>query len=443
MGRVEVGEMESTHDEFRNYVPLPFWAMDSSEWLKYADGLAEADRGLLSLFPFKWAYVRPSDASSALKYLQEIRMATPEIGEDAIEDVHSHMPTFEQLVAKGSISWSREVCTSPPSYRFRMTPEWEKMSGVILNWPVFYPPLWNVYREMISSLDPVMTYLRIPEGYLGAAVLAWLRSHGIHDAKIRAIPGPVGDIWPRDYSPLYGIDADSGEAVAHKFTFAAYYEEYRRKYRYIVELDDTFAWAEGYKLARSEMMMDGGSVITDGDGTYIITQRVLDDNVGITDVREKIKAWLGADRLIVVDEEPGDMLGHVCNFKIIGPAKAVVGLPDRIDTPLWRYLKDIEKMLTALGYDVVVIPCGTELRHSAGWEHEDYPGAYSNSLIVNDRLLVPQYYWKGFENLNIRAVDAYKDALPGHEIVPVDCMIIGNGGGAVNCSSKEFPAVKD
>ena len=434
--------MKSSHKRFRNYVPLPFWAMDSNEWLKYVDGLAATDRGLLSCFPFKWAYVRPSEASSALKFLQEIEMATDGISEDIIEDIRSKMSSFEELVAGDSISWSRGHFDETPRYRFRMTPEWERMSGVILNWPVFYPPLWEVYKEMISGLDHVTTYLRIPEGYLGAAVLAWLRSQGIHDTKIRAIPGPIGDIWPRDYSPLFGIDTDSGAAVAHKFTFAAYYEEYRRRYRYIVEIDDTFAWTEGHRFVRSEVMMDGGSVITDGNGTYIITQRVMDDNAGIAGLEEKIKAWLGADQLVVVDEEPGDMLGHVCNFKMIGPAKAVVGVPDRTDTPLWRYLKGIEKILRTMGYDVVVIPCGTELRHSAGWEHEDYPGAYSNSLIVNDRLLVPQYYQEGFEELNVRAVDAYKDALPGIRIVPVDCMIIGNGGGAVNCSSKEFPAVK-
>ena len=438
----EVEEVNSRHRELRNYVPLPFWAMDSSEWLKYTDGLADSDKGLLSQFPFRWAYVRPNDAASALQFLKEIGVATDDLSEDDIRETRSGMPTFDELVAKGSISWSRGVCSDMPGYRFRMTPEWERMAGVILNWPVFYPPLWSVYKEMISGLDHVTTFLRIPEGYLGAAVLTWLRGQRIDEGRVRAIPGPVGDIWPRDYSPLYGVDTHSGEAVAHKFTFAAYYEEYRQKYRYIVDIDDSFAWVEGYKLVRSEVMMDGGSVVTDGNGTYIITRRVLDDNASVDGLEGKIKAWLGADRLVVVDEEPGDMLGHVCNFKIIGPAKAVVGIPDRTNTPLWNYLKGIEKTLSTLGYDVVSIPCGTELRHSAGWEHEDYPGAYANSLMVNDRILVPQYYWNGFEQLNIRAIDAYKDALPGREIVPVDCMVIGNGGGAVNCSSKELPVVK-
>lgn len=431
--------MSKTDDKYWNYVPCPFWAMDSDEWLKYVEGLKDADRWILSDIPFKWAYVHPNSASTAMQFLDDVGVAADDVKEDDIENVRASMPTFEELISKESVSWSKGEYSAAPSYRFRMTPEWEKMAGVILNWPVFYPPMWRVYKEIMVGLDHVTTFLRVPKGYLGAAVLAWLQSSGINLGKVEAIPGPIGDIWPRDYSPLYGTDMYSGEAVAHKFAFAAYYEEYRQKYKSIVEIDDSFAWSEGFKLARSEIMMDGGSVVTDGNGTYIITRRVLEDNHGLQSLKERIKSWLGADRLVVVDEEPGDMLGHVCNFKIIGPQKAVVGIPDRKDTPLSNYLMRIEKTLSTLGYDVIEIPCGTELKHSPGWEHEDYPGAYANSLLVNKRILVPQYYREDMEELNVRAVDAYKESLPGYEVVPVDCMIIGNGGGAINCSSKELP----
>ena len=313
------------------------------------------------------------------------------------------------------------------------------MSGVILNWPIFYPPLWKVYKDMIEALDHVKTYLRIPEGHLGAAVLAWLRGNGIDLGRVRGIPGPIGDIWPRDYSPLFGVDVYSGEAVAHKFTFAAYYEEYRRKYRYIVDIDDAFAWSEGFRLLRSDVLMDGGSVITDGEGTYVITRRVIEDNRCVRNLKENIKAWLGAERLIVVDEEPGDLLGHVCNFKFVGPRTLVVGKPDRKSTPLSNYLCEIARMFSKLGYDVVEIPCGADFRHPLGWEYEDYPGAYANSLMVNKRILVPHYRRDDMSDLNDRALDVYAELLPGWEVLPIDASIIGNGGGAINCSSKEVP----
>ncbi len=222
--------MTNTKGRYWNYVPCPFWAMDSEEWLKYAEGLKGADRELLSSIPFKWAFVPPNDAATSLQFMREIGAAKDEVNEDVIENIHESMPTFEGLVAGDSVNWSKCNESEAPAYRFRMTPEWENMAGVILNWPVFYPPLWSVYKDIIVGLNHVTTFLRIPKGYLGAAALAWLQSSGVDPKSIRAIPGPIGDIWPRDYSPLYGTDVYSGEAVAHKFTFAAYYEEYRQRY---------------------------------------------------------------------------------------------------------------------------------------------------------------------------------------------------------------------
>ena len=438
---IEDDLMKKENDHYRNYVPCPFWAMDSVEWLKYANGLKGEDRTLLCEIPFRWAFSRPTDARTALEFLEDIGFASEEVDEQSIEGVLSGMPSFEELVQSGSVSYGSERLAEAPSYRFRMIPEWERMRGVILNWPVFYPPLWEVYRGMVEALDHVITYLRVPEGYLGAASLAWLQGRGVDLGRVRAVPGPVGDIWPRDYSPLFGVDMYSGEPVAHKFAFAAYYEEYRLRYKYIVDIDDAFAWTEGFKLARSDLMMDGGSVITDGNGTYVITRRVLEDNRGIQDAKDKVRAWLGADRLVVVDEEPGDTLGHVCNFKFIGPETAVVGRPNRKGTALSNYLARIEATLSNLGYDVAEIPCGVEFKHRPGWDYENYPGAYANSLMVNKRLLVPQYYREDMAEMNTKALEAYQELLRGWEIVPIDSNIIGNGGGAINCSSKEVPEV--
>ncbi len=44
-----------------------------------------------------------------------------------------------------------------------MIPEWEKMAGVLLNWPTLFPPLWAMFSQMMKSLDHVTTFLRIPD----------------------------------------------------------------------------------------------------------------------------------------------------------------------------------------------------------------------------------------------------------------------------------------
>ncbi len=434
--------MKRDMKKFWNYVPMPFWSMDHEKWLKYANDLKGDDRKVLSYFPFKWPYVPANDAATAKQFLDEIAVGSDNISPDSIENCYRNLPTFEKLKKKRSVEWSEREFSDDPGYNFRMIPEWEPMAGVLLNWPIFYPPLWETFRQMITGLDHVTTFLRIPEGDLGAAALAWLNENGIGLNKVRPIPGPIGDIWARDYSPIYGIDTCTGKAIAHKFVFTAFYEAYREEFKSIVEIDDRFTWTEGYEIRRSRIMMDGGNLLTNGNGTYIMTRRVLTDNSSINNLYAKLEAWLGADHLIIVDEEPGDILGHVCNFKIIGPERAVVGLPDKEDTPIFKYLMKIRNMFTKLGFEVVDVPCPVGFQHLLPGDQEyDYPAAYSNSLMVNKRLLLPQYDREDLEKYNAEAVDALKDALPDYEIIPIEASILGNGGGAINCSTKEIPDV--
>jgi len=434
--------MRSKVEKYWNYAPMAFWSMDSNIWTKYVSNLKGDDRDTLSNFPFKWTYVPPHDAKTAKSFLEDISVDSEDIELDAIESHLEGMPKFEDLVASEEIRWSDRGFSDTPSTGFRMIPEWEPMAGAILNWPVFYPPLWETFRQMISALDHATTLLRIPEGYLGASVLTWLEKQEIDLSKIRPIPGPIGDIWARDYSAVYGVNPYTGEALAHKFAFAAFSPEYREQFKSVVEIDDRFIWAEGFEVRRSEILFDGGNILTDGNGTYFMTRRIVTDNQSVPNLMAKLKAWLGADRIFIFDEEPGDILGHICNFKLIGPQKVVVGLPDRDDTSLARYLAKIRKMFIGLGFEIVDIPCGDGFQHTLPDGYNDYPGAYANSLMINKRLLLPVYDRKDMVEHNTRAINEYKAALPGFEIIPIEASVLGNGGGAINCSTKEVPEIE-
>jgi len=438
----EVELMMNDLKKLRNYVPTPFWSQDHELWLGFVKDLKGADREILSLYPFKWAFVPATDAKTARQFLDEIGVG--DVGEEAIEECKGSIPTFDDLKRDRKVDWWDGRYSEAPSLAFRMIPEWEPMAGVLLSWPIFYPPMWETHRQMIAALNHSVTFLRLPEGYLGAAVLAWLKEKGIDLNKIRPIPGPIGDIWARDYSPIYGINPHTGEAVAHKFSFTAFYPEYREQFKSIVEIDEKFLWIEGYKVRTSEILMDGGNLLTDGNGTYVMTRRVLTDNPDVRNLEMKLKSWLGAERLLIVDEEPGDVLGHICNFKFVSPKRLLVGKPVKEGTPLHRYLTNIKGMFEKLGYDVVEVPCGADFKHhlpGGDFYDYDYPGAYSNSLLLNKRVLLPQYVREDLSELNQEAIEAYKGALPGYEIFPIEATILGNGGGAINCSSKEIPRI--
>lgn len=432
--------MFKNSEKYRHYSALPFWSVDQEVWYKAVNDLKEEKRNVLEYFPFQWVYVPPHNSETAVEFLCDIGVDDGKVKASGIDTQFENMTPFNVLEEQDKVEWGGEFDENPlPG--FGMIPEWGPMAGVILNWPIFYPPLWDMFRQMIVAFDHVTTFLRIPEGYLGAAALAWLEANEINLDKIQPIPGPIGDSWARDYSPIYGLNLYTGEPVAHKFSFAAFFPKYRKIYKSIVEIDDKFTWKDGYKVFRTPIKMDGGNILTDGNGTYVLTRRILSDNAGITNLYAQLESWLGADRLIIVDEEPNDLLGHINHFKFISPTQILVGKPDDKQSPVYKYLSKLAKLFNEYGYEVVDVPAPQGFDRMMPGGDETHTALYANSLMVNKRILIAVYDEDGLKKYNDQAIDAYQKALPDYEVIPIEASIQGNVGGAINCSTKEVPDI--
>jgi agmatine/peptidylarginine deiminase len=412
--------------------------MDQRIWHEFVNSLTDRERPQLDRYPFKWAYGPPYDAKTATQFLRDVGVDEDRVSEHAVQEACEILPAFEELILQGAVDWQSPDTGDSPVDGFRLIPEWEPMLGVLLNWPTFYPPLWDTYLQMVVALDHVIVFLRIPEGYAGAAVLAWLGAMGVDLEQIHPLPGPVGDIWSRDYSPLYGINTHSGAAVAHKFTFAAYGPAYRATFKPSVEVDGKFAWTEGFKLYRSKILLDGGNLLTDGDGTCVLTRRVLRDNAHVPNLYAKLEQWLGAERLIIIGEEPGDRIGHINHLKFIAPYKMLIGIPDQEESPRFRYLRDLHTHFEIRGYDVIGVPFPESVGRTRLGGEQVGPALYANSLLINGRALVATF---GLEEYDSAALEIYENALPDYEVIGIDASILLNDGGAISCSTKEIPDV--
>jgi agmatine deiminase len=412
--------------------------MDQRIWFQYVNSLKDGERRALDAYPFKWAYAPPHDGATAVQFLRDIGADDGRVSVDAVQKEFEELPRFGDLITQGSVEWTRPGVEDAPVDGFRMIPEWEPVLGVLLNWPTFYPPLWDTYLQMVTALDHVTVFLRLPEGFLGAAALAWLGVKGVDLDQVRPLPGPLGDIWARDYSPIYGINTYTGEAVAHKFRFAAYSPAYRETFGPSIKVDDRFVWTEGFNTYRSNLLLDGGNLLTNGDGTYVLTRRVLRDNAHIPNLYAKLTGWLGAERLIIIDEEPGDRIGHINQVKFLSRNKILIGIPDEKDSPRLRYLRNLHHQFEIYGYEVIGVPFPESLERPRVGGEEVGPALYANSLLVNGRVLVSTF---GIEEYDSAALEIYRSALPDYEVIGIDASILLNDGGAVNCASKEIPDV--
>ena len=391
-------------EKYAAYMATPFWDIRLNDWLQYANALRGTEREVLSHYPFRWVYAPPHDGEAGVEFLRDHDLGDVQVA--SVEDLQAKLPTFEALRAQGSVEWIEDRIDEAPCDGFRQIPEWEPMAGLLIHWPTLYPPLWKIYREVIAAFDHTTTFLRIPEGHFGATVLAWLEANGIDLAKVRPIPSPISDIWAKDYSPFYGVDTYTGDPVAHKFAYAANGEGDSEFDSEVNEIDEKLNWIEGFESYRTEIRIDAGMIqTTDGNGTYILTRRVLWDNAEIPNLHAKLTGWLGADELIFIDEQPGDILGHINHFRFVAPQKVMLGVSDEKDTPVDRYLSALRAQFDERGYEVIEIPYTERFEVETPFGGTVNPVLYANCVMMNERVIVPIFDMEGAEPYNERSVE--------------------------------------
>jgi agmatine/peptidylarginine deiminase len=107
-----------------------------------------------------------------------------------------------------------------------------------------------------------------------------------------------------------------------------------------------------------------------------------------------------------------------------------------------EFLQDIgmgEGQVTSDSYEIIAVPCpvGKSRLLPIGWRSVHL---YANSLMLNHRVLLCQY-GHSFEKYDEEAIKVYRKALPDYEIISIDCSVLANGGGGINCTTREIPDI--
>ncbi|MCB0522583.1 MAG: agmatine deiminase family protein, partial [Saprospiraceae bacterium] len=146
----------------------------------------------------------------------------------------------------------------------------------------------------------------------------------------------------------------------------------------------------------------------------------------------------GIDRYVKFTNLPYDGIHHIdMHMKLLNETTLLVGeypenLPDRVQIEAnIQYLLDNFTTPFGTPYSVVRIPMPPE--------NGQYPSGgaplrtYVNSFIVNKTVLVPRYE----EQYDTTAMRIWHEAMPGYNIVGINCNSIIDAGGAIHCIVKE------
>jgi agmatine deiminase len=199
------------------------------------------------------------------------------------------------------------------------------------------------------------------------------------------------------------------------------------------------------KIASPGVVLEGGAIETDGDGTLLVNHRCVVDskrNPGLSrsEMEQVLRKQLAVDRVIWLGGElqGDDTDGHIDQIaRFVSPGCVVAARqPDRLDPnheSLAENLAQLEVAVDARGRRLEVIPIDIPSRFTfAGTQ---LPASHLNFYVVNGAVMVPVFGARTDE----AAIRTLAACFPARRIVPVDCQELVRGRGALHCITRDQP----
>ncbi|MFO7791517.1 MAG: agmatine deiminase family protein [Candidatus Saliniplasma sp.] len=349
----------------------------------------------------------------------------------------SNHGTSECSSSIGEISLSSNSDSTPD--HFRTPAEWEQLEEVLLRWD---SDLDSYYLDMTKEIANVSTAQIVTYSQSSADSIAdYLESNDVEMDNVSFYIEDTDTKWMRDYGPISVSNESSGELSFVNMM----YDRYDRWD------DDSFPWRYGqsnsidwYNMTDGEdwFRLEGGNLLVDGAGIFYTTDRCFEQNdpgTGGDLTEDEVIQWatdyFNLERFRHVERLTDDGHGHIdMQVKFLNETTVLVSeLTDQNDEDydiLESNAQFIEESTARNGqpYDVVRIPM---IKGSSGWGSTYY--THTNSLIVNDKVLVPTYG----QGTDSEALEIYEDAMPDYEIVGVDSSSIISQSGAIHCTTMQ------
>jgi agmatine deiminase len=413
-----------------NMVPYPLWRKQFPRWTQWITQplfdrylAAEADRfppvtaQALGQYLHRWGLAQ--DARAAAQFMRENPPVVEVVGQPGPEPVY---PRYEK------------------TGKVRLPAQWEPMESILLTWPILYPALWEQHAQMTEAIAPVATVcILLPSESWASAVHYLLRQRGrVNPQQVRYLILPTDDIWVRDYGPVVGLDAE-GEQVCVNLIFDPLP-------LYPQQQDDRMPlrWAAHEEIAvrTLDLHLEGGNIWSDGQGTIIMAAQIFHSNPGLTRTAllNSLHAVLDFEKLILLPRLEHEETGHVDLLVKLADAETVLVSEPTVllnDGNLRLAAHLLRESSNAAGKPYNVLPLPTPPLY-LNWLVYPVWRSYTNALTVNGRVLVPVFDVPTDE----AALRVYAQAMPQHEIIPIQCAPGANGGGAVHCLTKEIPAAR-
>ena len=342
---------------------------------------------------------------------------------------------------------SRGIETPPPFDSLRTAAEWEEIEALTISWTSF--PC--IQKQIVAASKEECTVIIFAddvnevENYLTSSTCG-----GALDLEnVEIVSAEYNSIWIRDYgaNTVYGSWNDDRVLVDWM------YNRPRPDDDVIPDVLGDHMGLDVYTTTAepTDLMNTGGNWLSDGCGTGFASELILEEKDGGSswwtdfpdhseaEIDQIIEDFHGVDTYIKMPVLPYDGIHHIdMHMKLLDESTLLVAeYPMGVaDGPQINANMDyvLANYTTKWGtpFDVIRIPSPPE----QGWGYPDQDGwylTYTNSVFVNNTILLPTYYTE----YDTTAIRIYEEALPGYEVVGIDCDNNGSAiislSGAIHC----------
>lgn len=352
--------------------------------------------------------------------------------------------------------------STPRADGFSMPAEWALHARTWMLWPE-RPDNWRLAagpaQKAFTSV--AVTISRFEPVTLGANPQQLTTARAALPEAVRVVELPNNDAWMRDCGPTFVVNG-KGEVRIVDWQFNAWgglYADWT--------LDNVVprkvAKMEGLDYYSAPLVMEGGSIHVDGEGTLLTTEECLlneNRNPGLTrgqieshlrDYTGAIKVlWLGAG--VHNDETDGHVDNLVC---FLQPGVVALNWTDDHNDPQYPLSKEAFDRLSgftdARGRKLQVIkihqpdPILITASEASGvipregthprWAGDRMAASYINFYICNGGIILPTFG----DPQDKRAMESLLKAMPGRKVVGVPAREILLGGGNIHCITQQQP----
>ncbi len=333
---------------------------------------------------------------------------------------------------------------------YKLIVEWEKPQSLVLVYPGNIPK-YNInpdnktesqfrMKHVIEDFNVIMNHL-IPlkkTGNLpGIDIIVAERArvcisafNDPLDIQYHTIPG-ITDIWIKDFAPIPARSCLQ-ETVYIKPLYCPSYltkKEARIQHRAGCELARIF----NRELVPLPLVWDIGNFTHNGLSTGIITKRIITDNSELTvkEIRKIFSSVLSINNLIIINQEPGDLTGHVDGtVRFISHDTVVVAQHPSYMSAECRYIDSIKKTIQKqadIRINFVDVPNAILCDAKTDGMYSAF-GNHINFLWAGNTIFIPVYNIPS-DSEACSVISKYTKC----SIVPVPVSTLPHYGGVLNC----------